>query len=118
MAPACSSAAHWAVKAWNSTNWPLRLWWLAWQPFLGAWRGADCDLLMVTEMTGDYNLLVPAALAVMVSYMVESALLPFKDKSLYEAQVLGRGDLPVHRRKKSRRLCACSITSTSTRRPG
>jgi CIC family chloride channel protein len=66
--------------------------------FGGAARVPIATLLMVTEMTGDYSLLVPAALAVMLSYMVESALSkPFKYKSLYEAQVLGRADSPVHR---------------------
>lgn len=54
-------------------------------------------LLMVTEMTGGYKLLVPAALAVMISYLIQVRLTKrFKYKSLYEAQVGSRGQSPAH----------------------
>ena len=65
--------------------------------FGGAARVPIATLLMVSEMTGGYDLLGPAALAVMVSYLVQVALTTrTKYKSLYEAQVPGRGDSPAH----------------------
>jgi CIC family chloride channel protein len=55
-------------------------------------------LLMVTEMTGGYHLLVPAALAVMSSYFIKGRLSSrLEYKSLYEAQVPTRADSPAHR---------------------
>ncbi len=65
--------------------------------FGGAARVPMATLLMVTEMTGGYHLLVAAALAVFISYMVEALLTSrLKYKSLYEAQVAGREDSPAH----------------------
>ncbi len=67
--------------------------------FGGAARVPIATLLMVTEMTGGYQLLVPAALAVMFSAFVESLIsgrLKLKYFSLYEAQVPSRADSPVH----------------------
>lgn len=65
--------------------------------FGGAARVPVATLLMVTEMTGGYHLLVPAALAVMLSYLVQVMLsAPLRYKSLYEAQVAGRADSPAH----------------------
>jgi CIC family chloride channel protein len=52
-------------------------------------------LMMVTEMTGGYQLLPAAAFAVMISYLVQTRLSsPLKYRSLYEAQVAGRIDSP------------------------
>ncbi len=66
--------------------------------FGGAARIPIATLLMVTEMTGGYNLLVPAALAVMLSYLVQTRLSRgLKYKSLYEAQVPGPSFSPAHR---------------------
>ncbi|GBD39789.1 H(+)/Cl(-) exchange transporter ClcA [bacterium HR37] len=65
--------------------------------FGGAARVPIATLLMVVEMTGGYKLLVPAALAVMLSYLTQvrlSGLIPYK--SLYEAQVPTRIDSPAH----------------------
>jgi CIC family chloride channel protein len=65
--------------------------------FGGAARVPMATLLMVTEMTGGYRLLVPAALAVFISYFVQRWLsehLPYS--SLYEAQVPARADSPTH----------------------
>ncbi|MGE0822403.1 MAG: chloride channel protein [Candidatus Binatia bacterium] len=65
--------------------------------FGGAARVPIATLLMVTEMTGGYHLLVPAALAVMICYLLQASLsasLPYP--SLYEAQVPNRADSPVH----------------------
>jgi CIC family chloride channel protein len=65
--------------------------------FSGAARVPIATLLMVTEMTGGYQLLVPAALAVTLSYLVQTVLSsPFKYRSLYEAQMPSRADSPAH----------------------
>ena len=54
-------------------------------------------MLMVTEMAGGYHLLVPAGLAVMLSYLLQARLsCAFKYRSLYEGQVPGRSDSPAH----------------------
>jgi CIC family chloride channel protein len=66
--------------------------------FGGAARIPIATLLMVTEMTGGYQLLVPAALAVMLSYLIQATLTSgAKYKSLYEAQVQSGADSPAHR---------------------
>jgi chloride channel protein, CIC family len=66
--------------------------------FSGAARVPIAALLMVAEMTGGYQLLVPAALAVMLSFLVHNRLAVFcKYASLYEGQVAGRLDSPAHR---------------------
>ena len=65
--------------------------------FAGAARVPIATLLMVAEMTGGYQLLVPAGLAVMLSFIIQINLSQlFKYGSLYEAQVLGRADSPAH----------------------
>ncbi|MFL7869366.1 MAG: chloride channel protein [Anaerolineales bacterium] len=67
--------------------------------FAGAARVPIATLLMVTEMTGGYKLLVPAALAITVGYVVQkefSAKLNLKYFTLYEGQVEGRPDSPAH----------------------
>jgi chloride channel protein, CIC family len=65
--------------------------------FGGAARVPMATLLMVTEMTGGYNLLVPAALAVMLSFMIQITFSErFKYTSLYEAQVARRANSPAH----------------------
>jgi chloride channel protein, CIC family len=54
-------------------------------------------MLMVTEMAGGYQLLVPAGLAVMISYLLQGRLSSFvKYGSLYEGQVPTRKDSPAH----------------------
>jgi CIC family chloride channel protein len=65
--------------------------------FGGAARVPIATLLMVTEMTGGYQLLVPAALAVSLSYLVQTVLSPYaKYRSLYEAQLPSRAASPAH----------------------
>jgi CIC family chloride channel protein len=65
--------------------------------FGGAARVPMATLLMVTEMTGGYRLLVPAALAVFLSYLVQRLLSErLRYPSLYEAQVPARLDSPSH----------------------
>jgi CIC family chloride channel protein len=67
--------------------------------FGGAARVPIATLLMVTEMTGGYQLLVPAALAVSLSCLIQKLLSSrIKYKSLYEAQVPYRADSPAHHR--------------------
>jgi CIC family chloride channel protein len=65
--------------------------------FGGAARVPIATMFMVTEMTGDYTLLVPAALSVIISFIIQSALSAhLKYKSLYEAQVPIRANSPAH----------------------
>lgn len=65
--------------------------------FGGAARVPFAALIMVTEMTNGYHLLAPAALAVVISFLVQGRLATrVKYKSLYEAQVPGRSDSPAH----------------------
>ena len=71
--------------------------------FAGAARVPVATLLMVAEMTGSYQLLVPAGLAVMLSFLIQMKLSShFKYGSLYEAQVAGRADSPAHRAENVR----------------
>ncbi len=66
--------------------------------FGGAARVPIATLLMVAEMTGGYQLMVPAGLAVMLSFLVQIKLSKFmKYDSLYEGQVAGREESPAHR---------------------
>jgi CIC family chloride channel protein len=65
--------------------------------FAGAARVPMAALMMVTEMTGGYALLVPAALAVLLSYLIQVRLSrTWRYRSLYEAQVPRRTDSPAH----------------------
>ncbi len=65
--------------------------------FAGAAHVPIATMMMVTEMTGGYALLVPATLAVMLSYLVQMRLSArFQYRSLYEAQVASRADSPAH----------------------
>jgi CIC family chloride channel protein len=65
--------------------------------FGGAARVPIATLLMVTEMTGGYRLLVPAALTVMLSFWLQNLLsTSLKYKSMYEAQVPSRLFSPSH----------------------
>jgi len=65
--------------------------------FGAAARVPFATLLMVSEMTGGFQLLPPAALAVTVSYFGQKFLSDnLKYKSLYEAQVRIRAHSPAH----------------------
>lgn len=65
--------------------------------FGSAARVPIATLLMVTEMTGGYKLLVPAALSVMLAFLIQDLLSGnLKYKSLYEAQVKATADSPAH----------------------
>ncbi len=80
--------------------------------FSGAARVPLATMLMVTEMTGGYKLLVPAGLAVMLSYLVQEALSrPLKYKSLYEAQVPVRLSSPAHHQEAIRNVLRLLSTS-------
>jgi CIC family chloride channel protein len=64
--------------------------------FGAAARVPIASMLMVTEMTGGYRLLPPAAFAVLLSYLVQTQFSAhLKYKSLYEAQVPGRAQSPA-----------------------
>ncbi|HXD21849.1 MAG TPA: chloride channel protein, partial [Gemmatimonadaceae bacterium] len=65
--------------------------------FAGAAHVPIATMMMVTEMTGGYSLLVPASLAVVISYLVQmrlSARLSYR--SVDASQVASRGDSPAH----------------------
>jgi CIC family chloride channel protein len=65
--------------------------------FGAAARVPFATLLMVVEMTGGYQLLVPAGLAVMIAYLVQVLMsTPFRHKSMYEAQVHSRAQSAAH----------------------
>jgi len=65
--------------------------------FGGAARVPIATILMVAEMTGGYQLLVPTSLAVLLSFLIQTQLSSFlKYSSLYEAQVAARADSPAH----------------------
>lgn len=65
--------------------------------FSGAGRTPMATLFMVVEMTGGYGLMVPAMLATTLSFIVQVGLTRrARFPSLYEAQVQGLGDSPVH----------------------
>jgi CIC family chloride channel protein len=65
--------------------------------FAGAAHVPIATMMMVTEMTGGYTLLVPAALAVMLSYLVQMRLSSrLRYRSVYEAQVANRSESPAH----------------------
>ena len=65
--------------------------------FAGAAHVPIATMMMVTEMTGGYTLLVPSALAVLLSYLVQTRLSSHAAyRSIYEAQVMSRADSPAH----------------------
>lgn len=64
--------------------------------FGAAARVPIASLVMVTEMTGGYRLLPPAAFVVLLSYLIQTRLAAnLKYNSLYEAQVPGRAQSPA-----------------------
>lgn len=65
--------------------------------FSGAARTPISTLIMVAEMTGGYGLIVPAMLANILAFLVQSALTAGRRyPTLYESQVGSREDSPVH----------------------
>jgi CIC family chloride channel protein len=65
--------------------------------FAGAAHVPIATMMMVTEMTGGYALLVPATLAVILSYLVQRRLSRHvRFRSMYEAQVESSADSPAH----------------------
>jgi CIC family chloride channel protein len=63
--------------------------------FGAAARVPIAALMMVTEMTGGYRLLPPAAFAVLTAYLIQTLISAnLKYHSLYEAQVPGRAQSP------------------------
>ncbi len=61
--------------------------------FSGAAKVPISSIIMVTEMTGGYELLPPLMLASAISYVISGGY------SIYEKQVNSRLDSPVHRRE-------------------
>jgi CIC family chloride channel protein len=65
--------------------------------FAGTARVPIASLIMVSEMTGSYGLIVPSMLATIVAFVVERSISSgFKYPRLYEAQVERRSDSPTH----------------------
>jgi CIC family chloride channel protein len=65
--------------------------------FGAAARVPVATMLMVTEMAGGFHLLVPAGMAVMISYLLQGRLSSrLKYRSLYEGQVPTRRDSAAH----------------------
>ncbi|MEP7344069.1 MAG: chloride channel protein [Gemmatimonadaceae bacterium] len=68
--------------------------------FAGAAHVPIATMMMVTEMTGGYQLLVPATLAVVLSYLLQMRLSSsLQYRSVYEAQVRSLADSPAHHTK-------------------
>jgi chloride channel protein, CIC family len=68
--------------------------------FAGTARVPISTLIMVAEMTGGYGLIVPSMLASSLSFVVQRAVGGgFRYTRLYESQVEGRIDSPVHHRR-------------------
>ena len=66
--------------------------------FSGAARTPISTLIMVAEMTGGYGLIVPAMLANILAFLVQTSLTAgWRYPTLYESQVPTREDSPVHR---------------------
>jgi CIC family chloride channel protein len=75
--------------------------------FSGAARTPISTLIMVAEMTGGYGLIVPAMLANILAFLTQSALTRGRRyPTLYESQVPGWEDSPVHRGVFLRRALA------------
>jgi len=65
--------------------------------FAGTARVPIATLIMVSEMTGGYGLIVPSMLATTIAFVVERTVSAgFKYPRLYEAQVELRSDSPTH----------------------
>jgi chloride channel protein, CIC family len=65
--------------------------------FGAAARVPIATMLMVTEMAGGFQLLLPAGLAVMIAYLLQGRLsLHLRYRSLYEGQVPTRNSSPAH----------------------
>ncbi|MGQ4894367.1 MAG: chloride channel protein [Candidatus Njordarchaeia archaeon] len=58
--------------------------------FAGAAKVPLAAIVMVSEMTGDYNILAPAILASTVSYFISGST------SIYEKQLMNKAQSPVH----------------------
>lgn len=68
--------------------------------FAGTARVPLSTLIMVAEMTGGYGLIVPSMLASALSFLVQRTVgARFRYDRLYESQVEGRLDSPVHHQR-------------------
>ncbi|HSB80631.1 MAG TPA: chloride channel protein [Candidatus Methylomirabilis sp.] len=68
--------------------------------FAGTARVPLSTLIMVAEMTGGYGLIVPSMLASVLSFTVQRTVgSRFRYSHLYESQVEGRLDSPVHHQR-------------------
>ncbi|WP_022669865.1 chloride channel protein [Hippea alviniae] len=84
--------------------------------FGSAARAPLATTIMVTEMTGGYNLLAAAALSVLLAYLVQveiSRRVKAKYFSLYEAQVPDKNYSPVHQLSILKNIIMCNLPSFS-----
>ncbi len=80
--------------------------------FGSAARAPLATVIMVTEMTGGYRLLAPAAFTVLLAYIIQaegSAKLKVPYRSLYEAQVPDKSYSPVHQIETLRNILLCNL---------
>ncbi len=80
--------------------------------FGSAARAPLATIIMVTEMTGGYHLLAPAAFTVLLAYIVQaegSSKLKVRYRSLYEAQVPDKSYSPVHQIEALRNILMCNL---------
>ena len=84
--------------------------------FGSAARAPLATIMMVTEMTGGYNLLAAAAFTVLLAYLIQVALvdrLNLKYSSLYEAQVPRKDHSPVHQIDILKNILLCNLNKLS-----
>ncbi len=84
--------------------------------FGSAARAPLATIIMVTEMTGGYSLLSPAAFTVLLAYLIQVTLtdkLELKYSSLYEAQVLNKSHSPVHQIETLKNILLCNLSYLS-----
>ncbi len=84
--------------------------------FGSAARAPLATIIMVTEMTGGYHLLAPAAFTVLLAYLIQDTItdkLNLKYTSLYEAQVLNKSHSPVHQIETLKNILLCNINYLS-----
>ncbi len=84
--------------------------------FGSAARAPLATIIMVTEMTGGYHLLAPAAFTVLLAYLIQVTVtdkMKLKYSSLYEAQVLNKSHSPVHQIETLKNILLCNLKSLS-----
>lgn len=76
----------------------------------GAAKAPLAVIIMVTEMTGEFSMLVPAMVAAGIAYLVSG------DTTLYDQQRRTRADSPAHRTEYARALVQAASVAEAMRR--